>query len=120
MNKKEINSRLVEIPAWGLSFLTLSTLFILVFLLKLFQLFQFRAIEIGFYIFYVLSLPFACFIICKSHPKSVWYTPVICNAVFILLVIFYQYTNPEKSVLILMGSVFALSIIGAIIGARKG
>ena len=120
MEKRAKKSRLAEIPAWAMSLLTLIILIALVFILKSFQLLEYNAIEIGFYIFYVIFLPIACFIICKTHPNSVWYTPVICNVVFLLVVIFYPYTNPDTSVLIIMGSVFVLSVLGAIVGARIG
>lgn len=113
-------SRFAEIPAWALSLMTLFSLIILGFLLQLFQLFKYNAIEIGFYIFFVLFIPVACFFICRIHPKSVWYTPVICNTVGIILIISYLYANPDQSMLILLGSVLVLSGIGAIVGARIG
>lgn len=120
MEKRTKKSRLAEIPAWAMSLLTLIILIVLVFILKLFQLLEYDAFQIGLYIFYVMFLPIACFIICKTHPNSVWYTPVICNAVFLLVAIFYPYTNPDTSILIIMGSVFVLSVVGAIVGARIG
>ncbi len=120
MGKKVKRSHLAETPAWALSLMTLFAVIVLVFILQTFQLLDYSAIEIGFYIFFVIFNPVACFVICKTHPKSVWYTPVICNAVSILVAIFYPYTNPELSILIFMGSVFVLSVIGAIVGSRLG
>lgn len=120
MEKNAKISRLAEIPAWALSLLTLMILILLVFVLNLSQLLEYNAIQIGLSIFYFMILPIACFIICRTHPNSVWYTPLICNAVFLLVAIFYPYTNPDTSILIIMGSVFVLSVIGAIVGARIG
>ena len=70
MNEKSKNLWLAGIPAWALSVFTLTILFVLVFILKSFELIDFIVIEIGLYVFYALFLPIACFIICKTHPKS--------------------------------------------------
>jgi len=119
MGKK---SYLMDNPAWALSLASLSLIIVLVILLKILpiQFFASPAFDIGFYIFIALYFPVVCFYICKSHPGSVWYTPIICNSVSLLVIIFYPYTNPDSSLLIYMAGVFFLSIIGAIAGAKIG
>lgn len=32
------------------------------------------------YLFTGISVALMCFLICRAHPESLWYTPVICNA----------------------------------------
>lgn len=71
-------------------------------------------------IIYVIFLPPACFIICKTHPKSIWYTPFICNAFIIFLLISVSYSNPDLTFLILLSGCIVLSVIGAFVGARIG
>lgn len=117
MNKK---SFLAGVPPWALSLLTLIALIIFGFLLRVSQLLQYSAVETGFYIFFAIGITVSCFFICREYPKSVWYTPLISNSISILVVIFYPYTNPGSSELIFIGSVFALSVLGAIAGARIG
>jgi hypothetical protein len=117
MKKK---SFLAGVPAWALSLLTLVALIIIGFLLRISQLIQYSVVETGFYIFFAIGITVSCFFICREYPKSVWYTPLICNSIGILVAIFYPYTNPGSSELIFIGSVLALSVSGAIAGARIG
>ena len=114
-------SRLAEIPAWALSLMTLVAVFILLTILEGPKNPSLSNIQIIGYIFYVILLTVVCFIICRTHPKSIWYTPVICNAVGIMAIFMYIFTDLSNlSELILWGSSIVLSIIGAIIGARIG
>ena len=68
----------------------------------------------------VIILPAACFIICKTHPKSIWYSPLICNAFIIFSLITVSYSNPDLTLLIFLSGCIVLSVIGAIVGARIG
>lgn len=124
MEKKVKKSLLTGVPAWALSFLTLTFLIVLVFILKYYHLLEYNAIEIGLYLFYSLFLPIVCFLICKTDPKGIWYTPFICNGMFlfILIIILINLPSDPESLIILifMGSVFVLSVLGAIVGARIG
>ena len=115
MDKKAKKSRLAGIPAWALS---LMTFFMSV---GLFGLPLPESIEniLGL-IIYVIFLPAACFIICKTHPKSIWYTPFICNAFIIFLLISVSSSNPELTFLIFLSACIVLSVIGAFVGARIG
>ena len=88
MKKKE-KSRLTKNPALALS--------LSVFVLSIISAFVFENVTIpgnstlGIIgsIFYVVLIPVACFVICMIHPKSVWYTPFICNPVGLLGTIFH-------------------------------
>jgi O-antigen/teichoic acid export membrane protein len=75
-------------------------------------------------IFYVAVIVVACYFICRSHPRSVWYTPVICNTLVIIMGITGAMDNPNfwrnsTTWLFFIGCIL-LSIIAAIIGARIG
>jgi hypothetical protein len=115
MKKKAKKSRLAGIPAWALS---LMTFFVSI---GLFGLPLPESIEniLGL-IIYVIFLPAACFIICKTHPKSIWYTPFICNAFIIFLLISVSSSNQDLTFLILLSGCIVLSVIGAFVGARMG
>jgi len=71
-------------------------------------------------IIYVIFLPAACFLICKTHPKSIWYSPLICNAFIVFSLITVSYSNPDLTLLIFLSACIVLSVIGAIVGARIG
>ena len=115
MKKKAKKSRLAGIPAWALS---LMTFFVSV---GLFGLPLPESIENIFgLIIYVIFLPAACFIICKTHPKSIWYSPLICNVFIIFSLITVSYSNPDLTLLIFLSACIVLSVIGAIVGARIG
>jgi hypothetical protein len=115
MNKKTKKSRLAGIPAWALSLLTFFAS-LGIFALPLPE--SVPANIIGL-IIYIILLPAACFVICRIHPKSVWYTPVICNAFVIYLLISVSSSyQPDLTFLILLSVCIALSAIGSFIGAR--
>lgn len=116
MEKKAKKSRLAGIPAWALSLLTF------VASVALFGLPLPESIDPNIFVFtiYIIFLPVACFIICKTHPKSIWYTPFICNAVVIFLLIGVSYSNPELTFLIFLSACIVLSAIGAFVGSKMG
>ena len=121
MGKKEKKSRLARVPAWALSSMTLVILFILMAFLEDPNNSGLSTIQIIGYICCVILITGACFIICRIHPKSVWYTPVICNAVTIMAVIVYVFTDLSNlSEFIFWVSIGVLSVTGAIIGAKIG
>ena len=107
-------------PAWALSFI--------IFVVSIISAFVFEDVTIPGpstlaiigSIFYAILIPAACFIICKAHPKSVWYTPIICNAPSIVLAISYSPDFWTEPMSLLVGSGFVLSVIGAIVGAKIG
>ena len=116
MKKETKKSRLAGIPAWAVS------LMVFFASIGIFALPSPESIDgnlIGL-IVYVIFLPAACFIICKTHPKSIWYTPLICNAFIIFSFISVLNSNQDLIFSIFLSGCIALSVIGAIIGARIG
>ena len=121
MEEKVKKSRLAGIPAWALSLLTF---FATIGIFELLEhipipdsLESIDAVDIELIIvaiIYAIFLAVACFLICKTHPKSVWYTPLICNVLFIFIVIM------DQEFWIFTVSIFALSVIAAFVGARIG
>ena len=122
MDKKAKKSLLAGIPAWALSLMTLFAPIVLGIILQEIHLFEYSAIEIGFYIFCFIFIIVACFFICRTHPKSVWYTPFICNAfiIIMLVVIALDYEARLLPYLISQSGLIVLSVIGAFVGARIG
>jgi uncharacterized membrane protein (DUF4010 family) len=122
MKKKAKKSRLAGIPPWALSLMTLFTPIVLVFILDEIHLFESSAIEIGFYIVCFIFIIVACFLICRTHPESVWYTPFICNALIIILLVVTVLDYKARLLPLLISSIvlIVLSVIGALIGARIG
>ena len=114
-------SRLSGIPAWALSLMTLLALFIPLAILEDPKSTGLSTIQIIGYISCVILIAGACFFICRTHPKSVWYTPVICNALGIVAIFVYIFTDVSSlAEFMYWGSCFVLSIIGAILGAKVG
>jgi len=85
MKKETKKSRLAGIPAWALS------LMVFFASVGIFALPSPESIDANIFglIIYVIFLPAACFIICKTHPKSIWYSPFICNAFIIYLLVYH-------------------------------
>ena len=71
-------------------------------------------------IFYVVLIPVACFIISMIHPKSVWYTPFICNPMGLFGTIFHPFFWTTLSEYLFVVISLVLSVLAAIIGARIG
>lgn len=116
MKNKAKKSRLFEISAWAWSLMTFLATIGLWVLLDYIPFPGYISTEIGGVIIYVVFLTVACFLICRTHPKSVWYTPLICNA----LVIFIVIMDPDIWARIIMIGMIVLSVAGAIVGARIG
>jgi len=116
MKKETKKSRLAGIPAWALS------LMVFFASIGLFALPSPGSIDTNIFglTIYVIFLPAACFIICKTHPKSIWYTPLICNAFIIFSLIGVSSSNPDLTLLVLLSGCIVLSVIGAFVGARIG
>ncbi|PLW97709.1 MAG: hypothetical protein C0591_05990 [Marinilabiliales bacterium] len=121
--KKAKKSRLSGIPAWALSILTLVALIIVMSIFHDPFGHGDSTFEIIGYIVWDVLITTACFIICKTHPKSVWYTPVICNAVgiasVIVPIIYPEYWPPLSEWIFWISSI-VLSVSGAIVGAIIG
>ena len=133
MEKNKKKPRLAGIPALGLSFITLfGSPFLLIALDGIGSLIQLssNSSEIILCSFYPILIAVACFVICRTHPKSIWYTPIICNAYSIIpaildpnfwIISFWttSYWTSTPKIWMFHGS-FVLSVIGAIVGAMIG
>lgn len=130
MGKKDKKSVLTKIPAVGLSLMTFFASLFLAFLfdrISSTEMSVFSTTEIIPMIFYVIVIAGASFFICRTHPKSVWHTPFICNALGMLSGIFGALGASEdpsfrlnSSFWIVVGGCLLLSVIGSIIGAQMG
>ena len=128
MGEKAKKSGLARIPALGLSSLTFFASVILAFLLDRIsstELSAFSTTKIIPMIFYAIVIAGASFFICRTHPRSVWYTPFICNALGAIVGIIGTLDDPNfirtfSSFWIVFSACLLLSIIAAIIGARTG
>ena len=70
---------------------------------------------------FVIILTIACFAICKAYPRSVWYTPFLCNIQIVSSILFgIPIWTGSLMVWIILGIGVVLSVSGAIIGARMG
>lgn len=112
---------IAEVPAWAMS---LITFFLPIVLYVLFEILQIPAsYTIAAIIIFVIIVTAACFFICKTHPKSVWYTPLICQGfliIFIIKDVITGYAWTAFTDWITMLGIVLLSVIAAIVGARIG
>ena len=119
-------SRLSGIPAWAWSLMTFFTTIGLFGLIAHIPMpdtldrFDFINELITLVIIYAIFLTTACFFICRTYPKSIWYTPFICNAFIIFVVIMDDRKWTTSSEWISLVSIIAISLIGAIVGAKIG
>jgi len=139
MEKKVKRSRLAGVPAWALSVLAFVATIIYVFILQDLGMKRelagqdnltvgpYKLKEILDFIIFLIIIPITCFFICRIHPKSVWYTPVIANAVGFglgCIIIIDSIFDPDITItileMIIWGGSWVLSVTGAIIGARTG
>ena len=124
-------SHLARIPAWGLSLITFFVSLIPLIIVNDPKSTSLDTIQIIGWVFNIIIVTVACFFICKAHPKSVWYTPVICNGVamiglianiFLTIVMTiagkdFRTTSTEWIIIV---SSIVLSVAAAIVGAKIG
>jgi hypothetical protein len=127
MEKKERKSRLARVPAWLMSLVTLVVIVAIMIIINDPKSTSLNTIQITGWIFSILLLTAACFVICRTHPKSVWYTPAICNAVGIIglisntvLTLVLPDYGTSLSEWIILASAFVFSITAAMVGASIG
>jgi hypothetical protein len=123
MELKTKKSFLSDIPSWMLSVLTVFGATIILFCLGE-GVGQFIKINEGIgggiaYIIFDVMIALGCFFIVKQNPKSIWYVPLICNAVGIIAAI-VEPTFWKTSLWMLICGGWVVSIITSIIGARVG
>ena len=119
MNKSK-ESRLVRTPAWVLSLFIAILSIISAFVFEHVTIPSNSTLGIIGLIFYVVLIPVASFIISKVHPKSVWYTPFICNPVSVLGIIFQPLVWTTLSEYLFWVCSLGLTVLAAIIGAKIG
>lgn len=110
-----LESRLAKTPAWALAFV--------IFAVSIISVFLFEYVTIPSYLGIIglmLLIPVACIFICMIHPKSVRYTPFICNPVAVLGTIFHPLAWTTLSEYLIFVISVVLSVLGAIIGAKIG
>jgi hypothetical protein len=119
-NKKK--SLLSGIPPWGLAGLTFIASIMLFFVIgDLGGLLNINE-DIGepiLYIIYGIFIAVCCFFIVRKDPESIWFVPIICNALGILIAI----TSTKfwiKSEWIYLCIGWLLTIIASVIGYRIG
>ncbi len=122
MRKKAKKSPLAGIPAWALSLIIFFVTIGLFELSEYIDLSKSVNTDIPVLVVYVLLLTASCFSICKTHPKSVWYTPLICNGfnIIILVIITSEYQVRLLPYVIAQSGLIVISMIGAIAGAKIG
>ena len=131
MEKKANKPLLARIPAWVLSLITFFVSIIPLIVVNDPKSTSLDTIQIIGWIFNIFLVTVACFIICRTHPKSVWYTPVICNGVGILGIIAtifltfaftiagQDYGTTSTEWIVVVSSV-VFSVLAANVGVRKG
>lgn len=120
-------SLIAKVPAWALSLMILAGIVILLFLLHDPKSTSLSTADIIGWVFILIAVTVGCYFICRTHPKSVFYTPFICNAVgiiglisnVVLNITMPDYTTSSSEWIILVSG-FVLAIGGAILGARIG
>ncbi len=120
MENDSKKSYLAKIPSWVLALIIFVLSIIIAFVLEYVQFPGTSVVEIIELVFYVVFIPIACFVISKAHPKSLWYTPFICNPVAGLGTVFHPlaWTTLEEYLFWVFS--LALSIFGSYIGAKVG
>jgi len=113
-------SRITRTPAWVLSLIIGFLSIISAFVFEHVTIPSNSTLGIVGLIFYVVFIPVASFIISKVHPKSVWYTPFICNPVSVLGTIFHPLAWTTLSEYLLWVCSLGLTVLAAIIGAKIG
>lgn len=126
MNINKKISFLSGIPSWGLAVIAFVApivfTIILLFsgdILKLDQRINEDVADLIFYILFDLFIASCCFFIVRQNPKSIWYVPIICNAVGI----FSAIAEPNfwiSSLWIVICGGWGLSIIASITGYYVG
>ena len=66
-----------------------------------------------------ILIPIACFLICKFHPKSIWYSVIVCNAMGIIAAV-GEPTFWETSLWMVFVAGWILSVLGGIAGTVVG
>ncbi len=118
MKTKNRKSILTGIPSWASALIVLSVLFVAVMAIPESNEDKPILEAIALIIYGVLNA-LCCFFIVKENPKSIWYAPLIINAILI----FSAIGEPNfwrTSMWIFVCSGWILCIIASIVGAKIG
>jgi len=123
METKRKMSGLSGVPSWILSILWVIVSTLVLFGLgegvgNIFKINEDIAGAIPYIIFDVL-IAVGCFYIIKWNPQSIWYVPLICNAIGIIAA-FIEPTFWRTELWMLYCGGCALSLVASIMGARIG
>lgn len=129
MNSPGVKSVFSRNPAWALSLITTGISLFLIFIYAgifsgLGSLFGISDEWLGNFIAYLstgITVAIICFFICKAHPKSIWYTPLISNIITLWSGLGNYITGSEfVNEALPFGIGFILSVIASIGGASLG
>ena len=115
-NKKR--SFLSGIPSWASALFVMLVLFVIVMTIAESKEDK-PILEDIAYIIYGVANAICCFFIVKQNPKSIWYVPLIINAILIFSAI-VESNFWRTSMWIFVCSGWILCIIASIVGARIG
>jgi hypothetical protein len=120
MKAKSRKSHTIPIPSWILSLLAILLIAIILGIINSSSISNSNWWSDNYsYITFGVLIAIACFFICWNDPKSVWYTPLLCNIWTPFIAIFDEgFWTTSLGVICISG--FCLSIITAIIGAKIG
>ena len=122
MSTKKKKPFLSGIPSWALAALSFIAAFILFFVLGDVGGMMNIDAKIGepiLYIIYGLFIAVCCFFIVRQDPKTIWYVPILCNAIGIYAAI----DEPNfwiSSLWMFICGGWVLSIIASVIGYYIG
>jgi hypothetical protein len=105
-------------PSWALSLLTLIITAIVLLASDALMTPHTQTGTIS-YVLNDILIASGCFLIIRQNPKSIWYVPLICNALLITSA-FVEPTFWKTAMWIPICGGWALSLIVSIIGARVG
>ncbi|MFH1161538.1 MAG: hypothetical protein V1733_11415 [bacterium] len=121
MKTKEKRSFLSDIPSWVLAILTVIVATVVLFGLGE-GVSQFINIDESIggalaYSLYDVLIAIGCYFIVKQNPRSIWYVPLICNAVGIIAAI-VEPTFWATSLWMLICGGWVLSLVASFIGVK--
>ena len=115
-NKKR--SFLEGIPSLASALIVMSVLFVVIMTIP--ESYEDKPIQEAIaYILYGVINAICCFFIVKQNPKSIWYVPLIINAILIFSA-FAERNFWRTSMWIFVCSGWILCVIASIVGARIG
>jgi hypothetical protein len=135
MNATVEKSLFASMPAWSSSLLTAALSLFAVFVFAgigygIGRLFGFSYQELeanawyGNFMAHILTgitVAIMCYFICKAHPKSVWYTPILCNAMTLWAGLGNYFIHGGSFMLYIVpfGMGWMLSVAASIWGAKR-